>query len=161
MMTVVVMPVMVVSVVRISELMMTVVVMPVMVVSVVRISELTMTVVVMSVRAICLWSVLMSATVTPVVAGTSSEDIRTEDDSSGDASNGRISSEDIRTDDVSGSYVSSGDTRSGDISRISLVEGIQLDGLFCSTVNTANFTVDCTCTGGFSKAVLQLAGILQ
>ena len=125
--------------------------------------------------------VLMSATVTPVVAGISSEDNRTDDDSSGDtsngrissednrtdddssgdASNGRISSEDIRTDDVSGSYVSSGDTRSGDISRISLVEGIQLDGLFCSTVNTANFTVDCTCTGGFSKAVLQLAGILQ
>lgn len=105
--------------------------------------------------------VVLSAVVVPTVSGSiSSKDISTDDVSCGDASNGSISSEDISTNDVSGSDVSSGDTRSADVSRISLVEGIQLDGLFCSTVNTANFTVDSTCTGGFSKAVLQLAGIL-
>ena len=103
--------------------------------------------------------VVLSAVVVPTVSGSiSSKDISTDDVSCGDASNGSISSEDISTNDVSGSDVSSGDTRSADVSRISL--GIQLDGLFCSTVNTANFTVDSTCTGGFSKAVLQLAGIL-
>lgn len=100
--------------------------------------------------------VVLSAVVVPTVSGSiSSQDISTDDVSCGDASNGSISSEDISTNDVSGSDVSS-----GDVSRISLVEGIQLDGLFCSTVITANFTVDSTCTGGFSKAVLQLAGIL-